>query len=309
MVSVVVPVYNAEKYLQECLVSLACQSYKDFEVLMVDDGSKDNSFAICQEWAAKDSRFLAFSQENAGVSAARNRALQEAKGEYVCFIDSDDLVAPDYLTHLMGLSKDGCFPICNYTRELSELGKDKGTLSHYEAKDYIRRIIYESVDHPNLWMMLFKKDIIRAHNLQFTVGCVRNEDTEFFVKYMFYEKEVRVSGFQGYYYRPNPQSVMRTSITVKSLSSIEASRRMNAFLFETKVIDDDSIVLSKGVLYYAYSISRQKDIALYAYLHDHYDVKSAMRKMLSFPRVSKRMVALFYLTVGRRLFFYLLGLV
>lgn len=308
MISIIVPVYNAEQWLPECLISIEHQDYRDFEVLMVDDGSKDNSLEICKRWAEKDNRFRFLTQPNNGVSAARNFGLREAAGEYVCFVDSDDVVASDYLAHLIELSKEGCFPICGYARELSELGKDKGDLSRCEAKDYIRRVIYESVNHPNLWMMLFKRGIIQEHNIQFVVGCVRNEDTEFFVKYLLYEKEVILSGYQAYFYRPNPQSVMCTPITVKSLTSIEASRRMNEFLFEKSVIDDASIVLSNGVLSYAYGISRQKNKVLYAYLHDNYDVKSAMRKMLSFPRVSKRMVALCYLALGRNLFFNLVGL-
>lgn len=308
MISIIVPIYNASQWLSACLESISQQSYGDFEVIMVDDGSKDNSFEICESWAEKDNRFQVHTQHNSGVSAARNLGLQKAAGEFVCFVDSDDVVAPDYLVHLKELSSGGCFPICGYTRKLSELGKDKGTLFRYEAKDYIRRIIYESIDHPNLWMMLFKRSIIQERNLWFTVGCVRNEDTEFFVKYLYYEREVLVSGYLGYYYRPNPQSVMRAPITVKSLSSIEASRRMNEFLFEKDVIEDDCIVFSNGVLNYAFGISRRRDRDLYAYLHDHFDVRCAMRKMLAFPRLSKKMVALCYLALGRNLFFNLVGM-
>lgn len=308
MISIVIPIYNSSSYLDDCLESLSKQSFGDFEVFCVDDGSTDDSLEKCKKWHEQDSRFKVFSQQNQGVSSARNLALEQAQGEYVCFVDSDDVVAPGYLAHLMELSKDGGFPICGYTRTLSELGKDKGRLSHYEAKDYIRRIVYESINHPNLWMMLFKRSIIQKQHLRFTVGCVRNEDTEFFIKYLFFETEVVVSGYQGYYYRPNPQSVMQAPITVKSLTSIEASRRMNEFLCEKGVIEDDSIVLSNGVLNYTYGISRRKDRELYAYLHDHYDVKCAMRKMLTFPRLPKKMVALCYLALGRNLFFNLVGL-
>lgn len=308
MISIVIPIYNSSPYLDDCLASLSKQSFGDFEVLCVDDGSTDDSLEKCRRWHEQDSRFKFFSQQNQGVSIARNLALEQAQGEYICFVDSDDVVAPDYLAHLKDLSKDGGFPICGYTRTLTELGKDKGTLSHYEARDYIRRIVYESINHPNLWMMLFKRSIIQEQHIRFTVGCVRNEDTEFFVKYLYYEREVLVSGYQGYYYRPNPQSVMQSPITVRSLSSIEASRRMNEFLFEKGVIEDDGIVLSNGVLNYAFNISRRKGRALYAYLHGHYDVKYAMRKMLTFPRLSKKMVALCYLVLGRNLFFNLVGL-
>ena len=308
MVSVVVPVYNAEAYLQECLASLASQSYKDFEVLMVDDGSKDNSLAICREWAEKDSRFRVFSQENAGVSVARNRALQEAKGEYVCFVDADDVIAPDYLAHLLDSSKDGCFPMCGYTRDIGMLGTGGDSIHRYEAKQFLVNVVEESIDHPNLWMMLFKRDIIENHGIRFTPGCVRNEDTEFYIHYLLYEQSVVVSNYRAYFYRPNPASAMCAPITIKALSSIEAAGRMNQMLFERGIVSDDRIVLSNSVLTYAYALAKNKNAELYDYLHDHYDVRAAMKKMRTFPRVAKRLVAFTYLSFGRRLFYRSVGM-
>ena len=184
MISIVVPIYNAEPYLLECLESLMIQSYEDFEVLMVDDGSKDNSLAICREWAAKDERFRVFSQANAGVSVARNRALEEAKGDYVCFVDADDAVAPDYLAHLLELSKDGDFPLCWYTREKASLGTGCRCAMRYSARRFILNIVRGAVNNANLWMMLFKRSIIEEQGIRFTEGCVRNEDAEFYIHYL-----------------------------------------------------------------------------------------------------------------------------
>lgn len=308
MVSIVVPVHNAETFLQECLASLASQSYKDFEVLMVDDGSRDNSLAICREWAGKDSRFRVFSQENAGVSVARNRALQEAKGEYVCFVDADDVIAPDYLSRLLDLSVDGRFPMCGYTRDKALLGSGGVLTSNYEAKQFIVHVVEESIDHPNLWMMLFKRNIIEEHGIRFTPGCVRNEDTEFYIHCLMYEQSVVVSNYRAYFYRPNPASAMCAPITIKALTSIEAAGRMNQMLFEGGIISDDQIVMSNSVLTYAYALAKNKNAELYDYLHDHYDVRAAMKKMRTFPRVAKRLVAFTYLSLGRRLFYNAVGM-
>lgn len=100
-VSIGVPVYNVEDYLRECLDSIMNQTFKDFEVILVDDGSTDNSFFICQEYVAKDSRFKLIHQENIGLAGARNTCLKHMKGEYVSWIDSDDVVDNNYLERLL----------------------------------------------------------------------------------------------------------------------------------------------------------------------------------------------------------------
>ncbi len=308
MISIVVPVYNMEAYLPECLASIVAQRCQDFEVLLVDDGSKDNSLAVCQEWAAKDARFRVFSQENAGVSVARNRALEEAKGEYVCFVDADDAIAPDYLALLLELTRDGSFPLCWYTRDKATLGADGGKLDRYEAKQFIRYVVTDVLNHANLWMMLFKRDIIREHGIRFTPGCVRNEDTEFYIHYLLYEQKVVVSDYKGYYYRPNPTSAMGKPATEKALTSIEAAGRIDRMLFENGLVAEEGIMLSGRVLAYAYALSRQKNWKVYSCLHDRYDVKAAVRKMLSYPGIKKKCVAFLYLLLGKRRFFSVIGM-
>lgn len=99
MISIIIPVYNVEKYLPQCLDSILSQTYKDFEVILVDDGSPDNSGKICDEYASKDSRVRVIHQENAGVSVSRNIGIEKAEGEWITFIDSDDFVESDYLEH------------------------------------------------------------------------------------------------------------------------------------------------------------------------------------------------------------------
>ena len=99
MISIVIPVYNVEKYLPQCLDSVLSQTYTNYEVILVDDGSPDGSGAICDAYAQKDSRFRVIHQKNAGVSAARNNGIEQAAGEWVTFIDSDDWVEPNYLSN------------------------------------------------------------------------------------------------------------------------------------------------------------------------------------------------------------------
>ena len=105
-VSIGIPIYNVEEYLRECLNSIMNQTFKDFEVIMVDDGSTDNSFNICQEFAARDSRFKLIHQANIGVAGARNTCLKHMKGEYISWVDSDDKVEPNYLERLLEVQNE-----------------------------------------------------------------------------------------------------------------------------------------------------------------------------------------------------------
>ncbi len=157
--------------------------------------------------------------------------------------------------------------------------------------------------------MLFKADIIRVHNIRYVVGCVRNEDTEFFVNYLTYEKNMVVSKVKNYYYRPNPTSAMLAPITAKALTSIEAAERMNKLLVEKGIIVDPNIVKSNSVLIYSYSLAKRKNKELYNLLHSKYNVLVAMKKMLSFPRVDKKLVALTYLVLGKKMFFVVVGII
>ena len=140
MISIVIPVYNAGEYLEECLNSIRNQTYQDYEVICVDDGSTDISGEICKAFANQDTRIKYLRQDNAGVSAARNLGLKNATGEYVCFVDSDDVLAENYLLRLLDLSKDGSFSICSHTCDIKYLDRESDKIIRYAAKDYIERI-------------------------------------------------------------------------------------------------------------------------------------------------------------------------
>ena len=118
MISVIIPVYNVENYLGECLDSVLRQTYSDFELLLIDDGSRDTSGGICDEYARKDSRISVIHKENGGVSSARNLGLQNAKGEFVAFVDADDVIADTYLEKLHAgiLEGDADVCLCRYNR-------------------------------------------------------------------------------------------------------------------------------------------------------------------------------------------------
>lgn len=116
-ISIIVPVYNTSDYLADCLDSIAAQTFKDFEVLMVNDGSTDNSATICDKYQIIDNRFRLIQQSNSGISAARNKGIDEAKGEYIAFIDSDDIVRNNYLSELIcNMDENTQIVQCSYSR-------------------------------------------------------------------------------------------------------------------------------------------------------------------------------------------------
>lgn len=306
MISIIVPIYNSEKYLDECLRSIQKQSYSNFEVICVNDGSQDNSADICQRFVDKDKRFRLLNQENGGVSSARNRALKEAKGEYVCFVDSDDVIDKLYLENLYNLAKDGSFAVCSYSRKIMNLGAKARNVRHYSAKEYITNIINERFEHPNIWMMLFKNSIIQTQHLDFTVGCIRNEDTEFYIKYLMYEEKVASTDYKGYYYRINESSAMHVT-TIKSLTSLEASKRIGILLLENGVTDNVNIVLYPSIQSLLYHLCRQHNSYIYDYIHQQYNVKEIMKELLRFESIVRKSIAFGYLLIGKDLFYRVLS--
>ena len=121
-VSVIIPIYNAERYLKECLESVVNQTYRNLDIVLIDDGSKDQSLKICREYQEKDSRVRVISKNNEGVSATRNRGIEEARGQWISFVDSDDIIAENYVEELVKcLSEDAEICFVNSTKDLSEL--------------------------------------------------------------------------------------------------------------------------------------------------------------------------------------------
>ena len=307
MVSVIIPVYNAEQYIVECVESLLKQSLKDFELILIDDGSTDNSLGICKSFARWDNRVRWYHQANAGVSVARNRGIQEAKGEYICFVDSDDIVAPDFLEHLLSLAKDGAFAICGYTRCIHMLGSDLGTIKRYESKDFIIRVFDESIIHPNICMMLFKTSIIHKNSLLFTPKCTINEDTEFYIKYATFEEYIAVSDYKGYFYRDNPHSAMHT-LNRTLLTAIDASQRISDFLVEKGFGDSVNMIVPLTIESNVYRAAKHRNVEVYNLIHSLYDVNAAMKKMIRHHRIARKVLSIIYLCLGKQLFFKIISM-
>lgn len=239
-ISIIVPVFNVEKYLSKCIESLVKQTYKNIEILLINDGSQDNSLNICKEWEKKDGRIKVFSQRNQGLSEARNTGIKNAKGNYICFVDSDDLVLSDFIEILYYLIK-------KYGCEIAQVNFIEKTDDEIEKKINIEKQIFNEKilssrdmikglttnDHKKnviVWNKIYKKELFE--NLSFKNGKIYED--EFFTWKVFMKcKKIAVSDKILYVYRIRKNSIMnlqRKKISIKNLDYLEAlEERMETF--------------------------------------------------------------------------------
>ncbi len=214
-ISVIVPVYKVEPYLRGCIDSILAQTFTDFELILVDDGSPDNCPAICDEYAAKDSRIRVIHQENGGLSAARNSGIGTARGNYLCFADSDDLVAPDYLAYLHGLlvTSNADFSVCGCRRfqeegELAGLLPEERAWTCIPASEFFLRQMGPETEM-GVWNKLFRRELFG--DLRFEEGRL-HEDVLLSVDLAAgCRRGVAWGRAEKYFYRQNPNGIMGQS--------------------------------------------------------------------------------------------------
>jgi len=205
LVTVIMPVYNAEKCLHASVDSVLSQSYRDIQLILVNDGSKDNSFAICQQCAQNDPRVLALTQQNGGPARARNAALPHIKGEYVLFVDSDDLLEPDACQIMVDALGEQDMVIGHFLFEMGKTAKDHGRLSGNRTmtgRDFLQAMIKRpgSFYFSALWNKLYKTAIIQALDLQFQPDLRWGEDFAFNMQYYQGIEGVSVIDYPVYRY-------------------------------------------------------------------------------------------------------------
>lgn len=179
LVSVIVPVYKVEKYLDKCISSIVNQTYKNLEIILVDDGSPDNCPQICDEWVKKDTRIKVIHKPNGGLSSARNTGLDICKGEYICFVDSDDWIEPNYVHELYTTlhQNNADMSICGISN-INEQGKEIRHItpiakSYYSNDEKFNLIAEKSIMVVIAWNKMYKKKIWK--NLRYPLNKI-NED-------------------------------------------------------------------------------------------------------------------------------------
>ncbi len=219
-ISVIVPVYKVEEYLPRCLESLLNQTFTDFEVILVDDGSPDNSGKICDEYAAKDTRIRVVHQENSGVSAARNVGLDIGTGEYIAFCDSDDSLEPDYLKALCDVSSDYDI-VCSGVQNHEADGTVKnGILAYdFEIQNLNQENILSFVEKGLIdcvYAKRYRRKTLEIYHIRFDENLSMGEDGTFNARYICKCNNLRCIPYYHYCY-------YRYDIQVATLSSFNES--------------------------------------------------------------------------------------
>lgn len=225
-ISVIVPVYNVEKHLNECVDSILAQTFTDFELILVNDGSQDNSGAICDEYASKDNRITVIHQENQGQAASRNNAVAIAKGEWIHFVDSDDLIHPQMLEILYGavdentlISMCGVYKDCSLSESFFSPKSDYSFKKHPINEEELVLMYHEGYQFWVVWAKLIKKEIVEKYS--FTPGRIY-EDSAVAFKWIHVAKNVNITDEPLYFYRVNPNSTMQVDFSLKNLDRLWA---------------------------------------------------------------------------------------
>ena len=223
LISVIVPIYNVEPYLNQCIESIVKQTYNNLEIILVDDGSSDRCPAICDAWAKKDNRIRVIHQKNAGGGAARNAALNIAQGELIAFVDSDDYIAPDMYAHLVSLLEQGadiaeCGHI-NVTDDAVTFAECSFKTQKYTMEEAMHLHIQDIAFRQLIWNKLYRREIIGS--IRFPKG--KKIDDEFFTYQILGNARTLIRSDRiCYAYRQQTDSVMHSMNLQERLQAVEA---------------------------------------------------------------------------------------
>lgn len=280
MISVIIPVFNAERYLEFCLNSLWNQSSKDFEVIMIDDGSSDRSKAICQLFTEKSEKFKYYFQENQGVSAARNLGIKKAKGECITFVDADDFVTEDYITQIQENIGNVDAVIFGQSCQMDGLSKEihpntKFLKSILDAKDYP---LTDNAYPYTVWSKVYKKEIIEKNNLEFITGLANGEDMLFNFEYYKKCKNIKLVKKSIYSYRINqfststsysPNIFKTDKLFLENLSKIiQIDNKELQEVYSQKIIDGFWVCLKANIAHVNHQVNYKERVKLLIDLMD-----------------------------------------
>lgn len=213
LISVIVPVYKVEPYLDKCITSIVQQTYSDLEIILVDDGSPDNCPAMCDRWAEKDARIRVIHKENGGLSSARNAGLRVAAGEFVLYVDSDDYIEPDSCQQLLAAMQEGVdFVVGSFLEE-----RDGQTVVHshtdledgkvYSSREFVIRSIRKNEWYASAWLNLYRRSFLLNHSLFYKEG-ILFEDTQLVLKLYLSAEKVACISYPFYHYMVRGGSIM-----------------------------------------------------------------------------------------------------
>ena len=249
--SIIIPVYNAEKYLNECLNSILRQEYNNYEVIMINDGSTDNSKKICEDYCHINNRFKLINQKNMGVSLARNNGIKLANGKIILFVDSDDILMDGALNIIKNGIMDNDL-LCYGYKEVYKNNHNNILLNKNDlnSKDIFLKSVYLTKEVGGyLWNKCFRADIIKKNKILFDTNLHYCEDLVFVIEYLKYCKKVYYLNKTLYMYRMRKSSVSYNFFNKKNITLLNSYK---------KLIDDNIDVEISNRLKYNYLVNYYK---------------------------------------------------
>lgn len=304
LISVIVPIYNVEQYLERCIESIINQTYKNIEIILVDDGSQDNSGKIADELAEKDERITVYHKENGGLSDARNVGIDNSNGEYLCFIDSDDFIHSEFLEVLYEACEEfDCeISVCNLLKtkqDVIEDVKEQRQIQLYDKLDFLKNYYIPELHEMSVVACnkLYKKTVIG--DIRYPVGLL-HEDEATTCKFIFSANKVAVCKAHLYYYFQRQDSIMRKEFSVKRLDALKAIRIRMDFYKDKKLEElfqkDCYFFLNQALIGY-YKLYKQKnmDIKIKRYLIEEYRKIYKLSDKLCWSKKDKILLSISYL--------------
>lgn len=231
LISIIVPIYKVEKYINQCIESIINQTYKNIEIILVDDGSPDKCPIMCDNYKKKDKRIKVIHKKNGGLSDARNAGIEIATGNYICFVDSDDFIKPNYIELLYKaiIKNNTKISQCGF---IYYDGSEKERINYKENKVLCKRDYFydnytsHKTDNTVVWNKMYSRDIFR--NLKFNKGKIHEDE---FFTYKAIEKAEKISIIKEclYSYRMNEDSITRKLYNTKRLDVLDAFKEKNDY--------------------------------------------------------------------------------
>lgn len=319
LVSVIIPVYNAERFLKECIQSVCNQTYRNLEILIINDGSSDDTHSIIDEYANIDSRIRSFSKVNSGPSDTRNTGLETATGDYVSFVDADDWIAVNMIESMVREmnEKKSDLVVC----EVNQFSNDPGdstvrrrfqempTDDITPSNQFLSRFISGEFDYAN-WNKLYKRSIIEENSIRFDAGIRIGEDLLFNLVYLNHSSKQALLRQPCYHYRVHHGSLFHESKKTRWIEHCKKLSLLENYCLEGKVTISSS---QKSVLFQESTVFIELP-SLISYLQDAellftLDAKNLFRCakkdwLLPFNETTSMTLRLLLFTLRRKMFFF-----
>lgn len=310
MISIIIPIYNTEKYLKECFDSIQRQSYSDFEVICINDGSTDGSTQICKEIISIDSRFHYIEQKNGGVSKARNKGLEMAKGDFIIFVDADDTLPYNALERYMRY-EHGNDTVAGYTHignNITNLNLGNNNFNIHLGINYLLKDYLYNNNKYQFCSFLYRKKILDLHCIRFSDDLKYGEDEEFAWKYLSHCKSATTLDTYIYYYRNNINSASHT-ISFDRVQVIDTMIRVSNYFSSINhpfydTIFHFGIPRAKLSILKQFALNNRKD--LFDQLKISRDYPQKLLRLVLFPNFNIKLASLVY-SISSTLFYKILS--